>query len=132
MASEPLFLLLSSPEHEKIQMAAMVASVAAVSDRPVQVLVSMGALNVFARDTDPANRYRGGDFSKAMLEKKVPDALELFGQGRMLGQMTMYACSMALSVSEWTLDNLVEELFDGELGLTAFLAEAEKGELISM
>lgn len=129
MSTPALFILLCSGEHEKIQMAAMTASVAAVSDRPVEVFVSMNALAVFRKDVD-GNRYNGGDFSKVMLERKVPDAIELFGQGKMLGEMKVYACSMAMDVAEIELDDLVEDLVDGPGGLTKFLADAESGQLI--
>ena len=41
-------------------------------------------------------------------------------------------CSMALDVLEWEEDELVEGLFDGCLGLTKFLSDAEEGELITL
>ncbi|MDP6707682.1 MAG: hypothetical protein QF893_15170 [Alphaproteobacteria bacterium] len=130
MAAAPLFILLASREHEKIQLAGMTASLAAVSDRPVQVLVSMGALLAFEKGLEPKARYRGSAFSDAMLEKGVPDAIELFEQGKMLGELQMYACSMALDVQGWTLDALAEDLFDEAIGLTKFLSDAETGELV--
>jgi peroxiredoxin family protein len=37
---------------------------------------------------------------------------------------------MALDMLGWTPDNLVEDLFDSELGLTKFLSDAEEGDLI--
>ena len=49
MASNTLYILLCSGEHEKVQMAAMMASVAAVSERPVEVFISMNALIAFAK-----------------------------------------------------------------------------------
>ncbi|ROR32354.1 DsrE/DsrF/DrsH-like family protein [Inmirania thermothiophila] len=132
MDGKPLYILLCSGEHEKVQMAAMMASVAAVSGRPAQVFVSMNAVPVFERDRSPEERYQGGTFSRLMLEKKAPDAIELFQQGKMLGEMQMYACSMALDVLGWELDRLVPDLFDGALGLTKFLSDAEQGELITL
>ena len=81
MASNPLFVLLCSGEHEKLQMAAMIASIGAVSDRPVQVFVSMNASLAFAKDTPADKRYQGGAFSKLLKEKHAPDALKLFQQG---------------------------------------------------
>lgn len=85
---------------------------------------------VFEKGLTPEQRYRGGAFSKMMIEKKAPDAVGLFEQGKMLGGLKMFACSMALDVRGWELDNLVEGLFDEPLGLTKFLADAEGGELI--
>ena len=132
MSSPPLFILLCSPEHEKIQMAAMLASVAAVSERPVQVFVSMNALYAFDKEAPPEQRYRCGRFSSLMKEKNAPDAIELFQQGKMLGEMTMYACSMAMDVNAWAEDRLIEGMFDGQLGLTKFLSDAEEGQFITL
>lgn len=132
MTAKPLFILLCSGEHEKIQMAAMTASVAAVSEREVTLFVSMNALAAFAKGLDARQRYTGGETSRLMLEKKAPDAIDLLGQGKALGDLRIHACSMALDIRGWTLDNLVDDLFDGELGLTRFLSDAETGDLISL
>lgn len=132
MAAKPLYILLCSGEHEKIQMAAMTASVAAVSDRPVHVFVSMNAILAFEKGKAREERYRGGHFSRMFLEKKVPDAIELFGQGKMLGDMRMWACSMVLDLMHWDESHLVDDLFDGQMGLTKFLSDAEQGDLITL
>lgn len=132
MAGPPLYIVLCSGEHEKVQMAAMMASVGAVSDRPVAVFVSMNALAAFARKAPPEGRYRGGAFSRLMREKGAPDALNLLRQGRDLGDLKLWACSMALDVRGWTLADLVEDLFDGPLGLTSFLSEAAGGQLVTL
>ncbi len=131
MACIPLYILLCSGEHEKLQMAAMIASVGAVSERPVEVFVSMGALAAFAAGVAPAERYRGGAFSVLMREKRAPDALTLLRQGRELGELKMWACSMALDLHGWEMERLVEGLFDGPLGLTKFLSDAETGQLVT-
>jgi peroxiredoxin family protein len=132
MASNTLYILLCSGEHEKVQMAAMIASVAAVSERPVEVFVSMNAILAFAKDTPAETRYHGAAFSKLLKEKKAPDPLTLFSQGRELGDLKLWACSMALDVKGWELDSLEEGLFDGALGLTKFLSDAESGQFITL
>jgi peroxiredoxin family protein len=132
MTSQPLFILLCSGEHEKIQMAAMLASIGAVSDRPVQVFVSMNALFAFDRDAPAEKRYKGGEFSSLLGTKGAPDALQLFEQGKMLGDLKMYVCSMALDITGWTEDRLVEGLFDDSLGLTKFLSDAEGGQFVTI
>ena len=132
MASAPLYILLCSGEHEKIQMAAMIASVGAVSERPVEVFVSMNAIFAFAKGKNPEQRYHGGAFSRALKEKHAPDALTLFGQGKELGDLKMWACSMALDVQGWEMDALEDGLFDGPLGLTKFLSDAEKGQFVTL
>ena len=130
MAATPLFILLASREHEKVQLAGMMASLAAVSERATRVLVSMAALLAFEKGVAAEARYQASPFSKAMLAKGVPDAIELFQQGKSLGDLQMYVCSMALEIQGWTLDALVEDLFDEVIGMTKFLADAEAGELV--
>ena len=132
MAGEPLYIVLCSGDHEKLQMAAMMASVAAVSERPVEVFVSMNAILAFAKEAPADVRYHGAAFSKLLKEKKAPDPMILFGQGRELGDLKLWACSMALDVAGWPEDRLVEGLFNGALGLTKFLYDAESGQLVVM
>lgn len=132
MASNTLYILLCSGEHEKVQMAAMIASVAAVSERPVEVFVSMNAMLVFAKDASADRRYHGGVFSKLLREKKAPDPITLFQQGKELGDLKLWACSMALDVRGWEIDRLEEGLFEGALGLTKFLSDAENGQFVTL
>ena len=132
MASNTLYILLCSGEHEKVQMAAMIASVAAVSERPVEVFVSMNAILAFAKNVSADARYHGGAFSKLLKEKKAPDPITLFHQGRELGDLKLWACSMALDVQGWELERLEDELFEGPLGLTKFLSDAENGQFITL
>jgi peroxiredoxin family protein len=132
MASNKLYILLCSGEHEKVQMAAMIASVAAVSERSVEVFVSMNAILAFAKDTPPDIRYQGAAFSELLKEKKAPDPITLFRQGRELGDLKLWACSMALDVRGWELDRLEEGLFDDALGLTKFLSDAENGQFVTL
>ena len=131
MASPPLFILLCSGEHEKIQMAAMVASVAAVSERTVQIFVSMNAILAFKKDSKPQDRYRGGKFSELMQEKKAPDAIGLISQGAELGDLKVFACSLALDVAGLEMEHLAD-VFTGPLGLTKFLSDAEAGQLMTL
>ncbi|SDH86602.1 hypothetical protein [Roseospirillum parvum] len=137
MSDKPLYILLVSGEREKLQMAAMTASVAAVSDRPTEVFVSMNAILSFKRGLPPEERYPEGggffaaQFAKASAKGGTPDAVDLLAQGRMLGGVKVWACAMVLDMLGWEDDDLTEDLFDGRLGLTKFLADAESGDLVS-
>ena len=132
MAGTPLYIMLCSGEHEKLQMVAMMASVAAVCERPVAIFVSMNAIRNFARDTCDDERYRGGEFSQLLKDKRAPDALNLLRQGKELGDLKLWACSLSLDLKGWGIEHLVDGLFDGALGLTAFLSDAESGQLVTM
>jgi peroxiredoxin family protein len=130
--SPPLFILLCSGAHEKLQMAAKVASLVAVSNRPVEVLVSMNAILAFAKDTPEDQCYTGGEFSKSLHDKHVPSAAQLFRQGREFGDLKVWACAMALDVQGWDMRHLIGDLFDGALGLTRFMSNAENGQFITI
>lgn len=132
MPAAPLYILLCSGEHEKVQMAAMMASVAAVSGRRVEVLAAMNAILAFAKAVPEEERLRGGYFSKIMKEKRVPGAMTLFQQGRELGDLKMWACAMALDVQGWEISALEDGLFDGPLGLMQFLSDAENGQFVTL
>ena len=71
MPSMALYIVLCSGEHEKIQMAAMMASVGAVSERQVEVFVSMNAILAFAKSAPAETRYHGGSFSKLTVRKSM-------------------------------------------------------------
>jgi len=46
--------------------------------------------------------------------------------------MTVHVCSMALDILGWKESDLVEDMFDGVMGLTKFLSDAEQGQLVTM
>ena len=72
MTSNPLYIMLCSGEHEKLQMAAMMASVGAVSERPVEVFVSMNAILAFAKGAPADTRYQGGASPRCSKESMHP------------------------------------------------------------
>lgn len=128
-SSDKLSIILSSPNHEAIQLAAMVASVASVSDTSVLIFVSMDAITKFRKGLPDAERMTGGQFSDRMREKRVPDFLDLFRQGKEFGDLKVYACSMALDMLEWKKEDLVD-VIDDNAGLAQFLSEASGGQIL--
>lgn len=129
MDPEKLSIVCVSGQREPLQMAAMMASVAAVSGRPVLVFLSMNALSCFVK----ANRARApaaGRMGELIEEKKVTDFQELFRHAVDLGEARIHPCSMAmdvLAIQSADLDPQVGE----PMGLTQFLDEAAGGQLLS-
>jgi len=132
MTTPPLYIILCSADRDKIQMAGMAASVGAVSDREVHLFVSMGAIKAFKKGMPASDRYQPSAFSKELEGAGVPDPLELIKQGKMLGDMKVYACSMVIDVLSWEMEDLEEDVFDDALGLTKFLSDAEQGQLVTL
>ena len=108
---------------ERLQMAAMAASVGAVSGNEVTVFLSMNALEHFRRGAgDPPAPE--GRFGWQLLEKKAPGYLQLFQSAAELGDAQIHPCSMAvdlLGLKEGELEPWLGE----PLGLTKFLSDAE-------
>lgn len=126
MASEKISVMVVSGSRERLQMAAMVASVGAVSGHPVSVFLSMNALPYFAHGAE-VKAPDEGRVGKLLEEKNAPRFLELFEQAVELGDARIFACSMAMDILGLRKDDLVA--YVGEpLGLTRFLDDASGGQ----
>jgi peroxiredoxin family protein len=125
--SERISIIVTSGSREKLQMAAMVASVGAVSGAEVTVFLSMNALAFFRKGAaDPAPPE--GAFGKLLETRKAPDFKMLFEQAVELGDARIRPCSMAVDVSGLKQSDL--ESWVGEpLGLTKFLDDARGGQV---
>lgn len=127
MSTDRISVMVTSGSREQLQMAAMVASVGAVSGSDVTVFVSMNAMKYFvkgATDKAPAD----GEMGKLLEEKNAPDFMELFGQAVEYGDAKIYPCSMAVDILELKQDDL-EGFVSEPLGLTAFLSDASEGQV---
>lgn len=114
---------------EKLQMAAMFASVAAASGDDVCVFLSMNALPYFIKghgDDAPAE----GEMGSLMTQKGVPPFKQLFQQAVQLGDAKLLPCSMALDLLKIGKEDLEEEV-GPPTGLTRFLSDAEGGQLLT-
>ena len=127
MSTDRISVMVTSGNREQLQMAAMVASVGAVSGSDVTVFLSMNALKFFVKDSQqkaPAE----GEMGKLMEEKNAPDFMELFSQAVEYGDAKIYPCSMAVDILEVKQDEL-EDFVSEPLGLTAFLGSASEGQV---
>jgi peroxiredoxin family protein len=128
-ASAKIGIVVVSGSLERLQMAAMIASVGAVSGNEVTVFVSMNALQHFKRG-EGAPPAAEGAFGKLLVQKKAPGFKQLFQQAAELGDARIHPCSMAvdvLGVKEGELEPWLGE----PLGLTKFLSDAEGGQVWS-
>src|SRR5574340_242210 len=129
MAVERVYVIAVSGSRERLQMAAMVASVGAVSGAEVCVFLSMNALQYFVRG-EAKRAPPEGPFGEAMETKNVPPFLTLFEQAVELGGARVYPCSMAMDVLWLEREALLPYL--GEpLGLTKFLSDAQGAQVWS-
>lgn len=119
-------IIVVSGSREKIQFAAMMASVAAVSDYEVTVFISMNALLHFVT-RENAGVPNEGEMGKLMAEKNVPEFLSLFEQAVDLGDAKIHPCSMAVDILGIGGGELKPFLAE-PMGLTKFISLADGGQ----
>ena len=128
MSTNRMSIVVVSGSLERLQMAAMMASVGAVSGNEVTVFLSMNALEHFRRGA--AAPAAEGAFGKVLAGKKAPGFKQLFQQATELGDARIHPCSMAvdvLGVQSAELEPWLKE----PLGLTRFLSDAEGAQVWS-
>ncbi len=119
-----------SGTREKLQMASMMASVAATLGDEVSVFFSMNALLYFVngRSEEPPVE---GEFGTLIAQNKgVPPFRQLFQMAADLGDATLLPCSMALDLLKITQEDL-DPAFGPPTGLTRFLSDAEGAQLLT-
>ncbi len=122
LVSDRISIIVVSGTRERLQMAAMVASVGAVSGNDVSVFLSMNALAPFVRGADAAAPAEG-PFGALLAGKNAPAFKTLFQQAVELGDAKLHPCSMAMDVMG--VEPAALEPWLGEpLGLTRFLDDA--------
>jgi peroxiredoxin family protein len=115
---------------EKLQMAAMIASVAAATGDEVSVFLSMNAIPYFVKGHSQEAPVEGELGALMAAEKGVPSFKVLFQQAVELGDAKLLPCSMAMDIMKVTHDD-----FDSGVGpatgLTRFLSDAEGGQILT-
>ena len=127
MAISKICVVVVSGTLERLQMAAMVASVAAVSGQDVMVFLSMNALTYFVKD-DNSKAPHEGKMGDLIASKKVPEFKTLFEQAVELGDAKIYPCSMAMDILGVEQGGL-EDYLENATGLTKFLHDASDGQV---
>ncbi len=127
MTANKICVIVVSGTLERLQMAAMVASVAAVSGQEVLVFLSMNALPHFVKGKSLKAPHEG-EMGALMASKKVPDFKILFEQAVALGDAKIFPCSMAMDVLAVEQPDL-EEYLGEATGLTKFLDDARDGQV---
>ena len=124
--SNKISIIVLSDKREQLQMAAMIASVGAVSGNQVLVFLSMNALRYFTKGAD-LEAPVDGPVGQLMREKRVPPFKTLFEQAVTLGDARIHPCSMAMDLLGLEAEHL--EGYIGEaMGLTMFLDESKGGQ----
>jgi len=125
-------VVLASEEFERVQAVSMIASVAASSDVPVEVFVTMNGLNAFETETVENMDFEGGRVAEAMLaaeDNQSPLFTEQLEKAKAIGPLSVYACEMAMDVLDNDIEDYVD-VFDDTLGVSGFLNRAQDKQII--
>ena len=125
-------VVLASEELERVQAVSMIASVAASSDIPVEVFVTMNGLNAFEKSAVETMDFEGGRVAEAMAnaeDVEVPLFTEQLEKAKLIGPLSVYACEMAMDLLDQDLDDYVD-VFDDTLGVSGFLNRAKDKQII--
>ena len=120
MDNSKISITIVSGSLERLQMAAMVASVGAVSGNEVSVFLSMNSLQYFIKGSD-SSAPAEGSFGEVMSKKNVPAFRSLFESAVELGDARIFPCSMAMDILDIETEDL-EPYLSEPLGLTKFLS----------
>jgi len=127
--AQKLNIICVTGSREKLQMAAMFASVAAATGDEVSIFLSMNALLYFVKG-HAGDAPVEGELGALMSQKGVPPFKQLFQQAVELGDAQILPCSMAMDLLKITHDDLDPEL-GPPTGLTRFLSDAEGGQMLT-
>jgi peroxiredoxin family protein len=119
-------IVLASRGLARVQAVSTIASVAAASDVPVEVFVTMDGLLPFEEETVESGDFHTGPVGTRMLTNEdadVPLFTEQFAQAKAIGSLDLYACEMAMDLMGTDLDDYVD-VFDDTLGVSGFLNRA--------
>ena len=125
-------IVLASEELERVQAVSIISSVAAASDIPVDIFVTMNGFRPFDREVVENMDFEGGRAARAMMEAEdvnVPLFTDQLDQAKSLGPLSIHACEMTMDLMGKDLDNFVD-LFDGKLGVSGFLNVAKDRQVI--
>jgi peroxiredoxin family protein len=129
METNRISVVVLSDKREQLQMAAMVASVGAVSGSDVLVFLSMNALRYFVKGAE-RRAPPEGPMGELMEKKNVMAFQELFANAVDLGGAKVHPCSMAIDVLG-IRDGELEDFVGEPMGLTQFLDIAATGQVFS-
>ena len=126
-------VVLASGDLGRIQAVSMISSIAASSDIPVQVFVTMNGLASFEQDKVEDGDFQvAGPAGEAMLRSDgddVPLFTEQLERAKAIGPLEVYACEMVMDLTGLDLDDYVD-VFDDTLGVAGFLNRASDKQVI--
>ncbi len=125
-----ILIVCVSGSRERLQMAGMVASVAATSGNEVTIFLSMNALSYFVEGRSPRAPVEGEFGALMEADHGVPGFKQLFKYAVELGEARLLPCSMAIDLLKVSPEALDPDL-GPPTGLTRLLTDAEGAQVMT-
>ena len=126
-----LSIVLMSSEMEKLHAGAMLGSVAAASGMQVNFFVTMEALKMFLKETIEKQDFESSTVGDTLLDKKVDLFYRMLEDGKDLGDLKVYGCSLVADVMEWEQEDM-HDVVDDVIGVNAFFGISEGSQIMVM
>lgn len=124
-----LSIVLMSPDIEKIHAGALMGSVGAVSGMEVNIFITMEALKAFHKETVEKQDFKMGEIAMKLMEKNVDPYFKLIADGKEMGELKVYGCSLVMDVMGWEKEDLLD-IVDDIMGVAAFFGMAEGSQIM--
>mgnify|MGYP000513050912 CR=1 FL=1 len=125
-------IVLASGDVGRVQAASIIGSVAAASDVPVELFVTMDGLTAFESERVERGAFEGGEVAEAMAAdggERMDLYYEQLADAKEIGPLSVYACEMAMDLFGTDLDDYVD-VFDDTLGVAGFLNRAADKQVV--
>lgn len=124
-----LSIVLMSPEMEKLHAGAMLGTVAAASGMQVSFFVTMEALKMFLKETVEKQDFDSSSIGDSLLDKKVDLYYKMLEDGKDLGDLKVFGCSLVVDVMGWEKEDMLD-VIDDVIGVSAFFGMAEGSQVM--
>lgn len=129
-------IVLFSGTADKLQAAATMVSGAAAMGVETHVFLTFWGLNTFRKDMVGQPLPMSADYgqmgenvAKLMVEKQVPNWMELLEMAREVGEVHVHACAMTLDLMDMTKEDLVDMVED-VIGVATFVQLSEDAQTL--
>ncbi len=132
---ERMSLIVFSGTVDKLMAASILATGGAAMGLEVEIFLTTWGLEAFRKDNYKTNMRVSKDFEnyapimmEQMMVKKVPSWMENLKGAKEVGDVKVYACSMAMELFGMKLEDL-EPIVDEVTGVATFVERAKEGRI---
>ena len=133
--AERMSIIVFSGTVDKLMAASILGTGGAAMGMEVEIFLTTWGLEAFRKDGYKTNMKVSKDFEEyapvmmeQMMAKKVPSWMDNFKNGKEIGDVKIYACSMTMELFGMKLEDL-EPIVEDVTGVATFVERAKEGKI---